>query len=153
MKMKAKRLKVAKAYRHWTSEDWSKVMYSDESMFKCLRSIRGKVRRSRESSRFDSPYTVKTFKYPDRVTVWGCFSGTLGRGGLFFLPKNVTMNGQRCQNVLEDHLLRFMELHGCTYFLQDGATFVTSKRIKAFLAEQPFQVIYWPGNSPDLYPI
>jgi hypothetical protein len=29
IKMKAKRLKFAKAYRHWTSEDWSKVMYSE----------------------------------------------------------------------------------------------------------------------------
>jgi transposase len=153
MKMKAKRLKFAKAYRHWTSADWAKVMYSDESTFKCLRSVRGKVRRPRESSRFDSRYTVKTVKHPDSVMVWGCFSGTLGRGGLYFLPKNVTMNGERYQTVLEDHLLRFMELHGCTHFLQDGAPCHASKRIKAFLAEQPFQVIDWPGNSPDLNPI
>jgi hypothetical protein len=38
IKMKAKRFKFAKAYKHWTFEDWSKVMYSDEFMFKRLRS-------------------------------------------------------------------------------------------------------------------
>ena len=32
-KMKAKRLLWAKKYRHWTKEDWRKVMFSDESHF------------------------------------------------------------------------------------------------------------------------
>jgi hypothetical protein len=122
IKMKAKRIDFAKAYRHWTSEDWYKVMNSDESTFKCPRTTRVKVRRPKDSSRFDSHYTIKTVKHPNSVMVWGCFSGTLGHGGLYFLPINVTMNGERYQTVLEDHLLRFMELHGCTNFLQDGAT-------------------------------
>jgi hypothetical protein len=46
-----------------------------------------------------------------------------------------------------------MRIHGSTYFLQDGAPCHASKKIKTFLAEQPFQVIDWPGNSPDLNPI
>jgi IS30 family transposase len=65
MKMKAKRLKFAKAYKHWTSEDCSRVMYSDESTFKFLRSIRGKVRRPRESSRFDTVKLSNT-----RTVLW-----------------------------------------------------------------------------------
>jgi transposase len=40
-----------------------------------------------------------------------------------------------------------------TYFLQDGAPFHVSKRIKSFLADKPFEVMDWPGNSPDLNPI
>jgi hypothetical protein len=63
------------------------------------------------------------------------------------------MNGEHYQTVLEDHLLSFMELPGCIRFLEDGAPCQTSKPIKAFLAEQPFQVTDWPGNSPDLNPI
>ncbi len=31
MKMKAKRMKFVTAYQHFTSEDWAKVMFSDES--------------------------------------------------------------------------------------------------------------------------
>jgi hypothetical protein len=146
IKMKAKRLKFAKAYRHRMSEDCSKVMYSDESNIKCLKLTRDKVRRQKDSNRFYSHYTIKSVKHPDSVMVWGCFSGTLGCGGLYFLPKNVTINGERYQTVLEELLLRFMELHTAhTFFLCHA-----SKWIKAFLAEQPFQVIYWPGNSPDL---
>jgi IS30 family transposase len=32
-KMKSKRLAFAKKYKHWTEEEWSKVMFSDESTF------------------------------------------------------------------------------------------------------------------------
>jgi transposase len=39
-KMKSKRLAFAKQYRHWTEEDWSKVMFSDESTFRCVRATR-----------------------------------------------------------------------------------------------------------------
>jgi hypothetical protein len=35
-KMMVKRLKFAKKYAHWTPEDWSKVMCSDESTFRCV---------------------------------------------------------------------------------------------------------------------
>jgi transposase len=152
-KMKKKRLAFAKKHRSWTAEDWRKVMYSDESTFRCLRSTRSRVRRPTGSNRFDSRYTVKTVKHPDSVMVWACFSGAVGRGGLFFLPKNVTMNGERYQQVLEDHLLPFMAIHRCTHFLQDGAPCHASKRIKQYLADKPFQVMDWPGNSPDLNPI
>lgn len=63
------------------------------------------------------------------------------------------MNGERYQVVLEEHLLPFMRIHEATHFLQDGAPCHASKRIKNFLKEQPFEVIDWPGNSPDLNPI
>jgi transposase len=148
-KMKAKRLAFAKKHRNWTEEDWSKVMYSDESTFRCMRATMKRMRRPVGSDRFDSRYTVKTVKYPASLMVWACFSGSYGRGGIFFLPPNVTMNGERYQQVLEDHLLPFMEMHRCSHFLQDGAPCHASKRIK----DKPFEVIDWPGNSPDLNPI
>lgn len=87
IKMKKKRLLFAKKYQHFTAEDWGKVMYSDESTFKCIRATKSKVRRPAGSDRFDSRYTIKTVKHPDSVMVWGCFTGNVGRGGLYFLPK------------------------------------------------------------------
>jgi transposase len=46
-----------------------------------------------------------------------------------------------------------MRDHRSTHFLQDGAPCHASKRIKAYLADKPFEVMDWPGNSPDLNPI
>ncbi len=151
--MNAKRLAFAKKYRHWTEEEWSRVMYSDESTFRCLRATRTRVRRPAGSDQFDSRYTMKTVKHPASLMVWASFIGACGHAGIFFLPPNVTMNGERYQKVLEDHLLPFMVIHRSTHFLQDGAPCHASKRIKDFLTDKPFKVIDWPGNSPDLNPI
>ncbi len=63
------------------------------------------------------------------------------------------MNSQVYKTVLEEHLIPFMEKHGTTMFLQDGAPCHTSNMIKNFLAEEDIQLIDWPGNSPDLNPI
>jgi hypothetical protein len=102
-------------------------------------------------NRFDSRYTVKTVKHVASLMVWACFSGSCGRGGIYFLPPNITMNGEQYQDVPpENHMLPFLVMHSSKHFLQDGAPWHASKRIKDFLNTQPFQVIDWPGNSPDL---
>lgn len=152
-RMKAQRLDFAKKHAHWTYEDWSEVMFSDESTFKTIRATGKTVRRPVGSDKFDSRFTVKTTKHPDSVMVWGCFSSKMGRGGLFFLPKNQMMNQHVYLEVLTDHLLPFMHIHGTTKFLQDGAPCHKAKKVMKFLEEQPFEIIKWPGNSPDLNPI
>jgi hypothetical protein len=48
------------------------------------------------------------------------------------------------QTVLEDQLLQFMDIHGCTYFLKDDALCHTSKCRKMLLAKQNFQIINCP---------
>jgi hypothetical protein len=89
--MKAKRLAFAKKYRHWTEEVWSRVMYSNESTFRCLL----EVRRPAGSDRFDSRYTMKTVKHPASLMAWASFTGACGCAGIFFPPPNVTMNRER----------------------------------------------------------
>ena len=110
------------------------------------------VRRPSDASRYDERYTVKTVKHPDSIMVWGCFSGERGRGGIYFLPKNVTMKGDNYIEVLREHLLRFYGIHGCDFFMHDGAPAHKSKVVKAFLDEQNIEVLDCPGNSPDLKP-
>jgi transposase len=128
-------------------------MFRGESTFRTLHVVQRKVMRPLGSYRYSSRYTVKTRKHPDIVMVWACFTGDVGRGGLYFLPKNCTMNGKRYKDVLEHHLLPFMPIHGATHFLQDGAPCHTSKKVKEFLQAKEVEVMDWPGNSPDLNPI
>ena len=125
-------------------------MFTDESMFTCIRSASVKVRRPKGSNRFDPRFTVKTVKHPAQVMVWGCFSGSGGKGGLYFLPKGQMMNGDHYKMVLEEHLLPAMERLQATHFLQDGAPCHKSKKVKDLLAQADFEVMDWPGNSPDL---
>jgi hypothetical protein len=77
----------------------------------------------------------------------------MGRGSFFFLPKNQMMNQHVYQEVLKDHLLPFMHIHGTTKFPQDNTPCHKAKNVMKFLEEQPFEIIKWPGNYPDLNPI
>ena len=85
--------------------------------------------------------------------VWGAFSGNMGRAGLYFLPKNITMKGSNYIEVLKEHLLTFWGIHQCHHFMHDGAPAHKSKIVKKFLEDHSITVLEWPGNSPDLNPI
>jgi hypothetical protein len=63
-RMKRKRLPFCRKYNNWTAADWGKIMYSDESTFRCIQSIKSRVGRPPGSNRFDSRYKMKTVKHP-----------------------------------------------------------------------------------------
>ena len=128
-------------------------MFSDESTFRLVRGQSKVIRRPINASRNDPRYTVKTVKHSDSVMVWGWFSGTKGRGGLYFLPKNVTMRGSNYLQVLKDHLVPLWGIHQPTHFLHDGAPAHRTNLVKQWLREEQTPILEWPRNSPDLNPI
>jgi hypothetical protein len=111
-KMKKKRLAFAKKHRSWTERDWVRVMYSDKSTFRLANPRSVMVPCLSGISRYKQKYTVKTVKHSESVMVWGCFSATVGRNGLFFLPKNKMMNSKVNMGMQKDHLFPFMTIHG-----------------------------------------
>ncbi len=90
--MKRKRLSFARKYRTWSSSNWRNVIFSDESTFSLVNSRSVTVRRNKTMCSYKHKFIVKTVKHSAHIMVWGCFSGRMGRGGLFFLPKNCTIN-------------------------------------------------------------
>jgi hypothetical protein len=149
--MVKKKDSFCRKYRHWAFDQWRKVMFLDESTFRIVNSRGAKVRRPKTVSRYKHQYTITTVKHSASVMVWACFSGSKGRGGLYFLPKNTMMNGERYLKVLKHHLLPFMKIPKSSWFLQDGAPCHTSKLVMGRLKEmKEFQVMDWTGNSPDL---
>ena len=127
--------------------DWRKVMFSDESTFRLVRGGYKLVRRPQGVSRYDSKYTIKTVKHPESVMVWGAFSGNKGRGGLYFLPKNVTMRGDNYLGVLDQHMLPFWDIHQCNHFMQNGAPAHRSKVVKKWLKDNHMPVLEWKKNK------
>jgi transposase len=104
-------------------------------------------------NRYKSKFTIPTVKHAAGVMVWGCYSGEVGRGSLYFLPKNKTMNGERYKGVMEENLIPFMNYHRAKTFMQDGAPCHRSKKVMEVLKKEKFSILDWPGNSPDLNPI
>ncbi len=151
-KMRKKRLQFCRNHADWTAEKWSTVMFSDESMFRQFGNFNTTVRRPSGSSAYSPQYVVPTVKHAPSVMVWGAFSAK-GQAGLFFLEKNTTMNADCYINVLDNHLLQFMEIQGCAIFQQDGAPAHKAKKVGEWLRGHNITLLDWPGNSPDLNPI
>ena len=132
---------------------WRKVMFSDESTFWLVRGPYKFVRRPSGVSRYDSRYIIKTVKHPKSVMVWGAFSGDKGRGGLCFLPNNVTIRGDYYLRVLDHHMLPFWDIRRCNHFMQHGDLTHRSRVVKKWLKDNDVPVLECPRYSPDLNPI
>ena len=128
------RLIFFKRYRHWTAEDWGKVIFSDESPFRLFGASGRKLVRRRQGERYHQSWVMPTVKHPETIHVWGCFSAK-GRGSLTIFPKNTAMNKECYQHILRKQLLPTIQEQFGEY-------------------QQNIDILgTWPGNSPDLNPI
>jgi hypothetical protein len=87
---------------------------------------------------------VKTVKHSDSVMVWGCFSAA-GHGGLYFLPRNTTMNSEK-YGAEPPHPFHAVTSH---FPFPPRWDAVSCKQTHQDRQDKPFEVIDWPGNSPD----
>ena len=104
-----------------SEKKWMSVMFSNESTMRLVRGAAGYTRVRRlpgTLERYKQKHLLPTVKKPGSVMIWGCFSGNGGRGGLYFLPLNQTMNSKTYLEVLNDHLLLFFRTHRCQFFFK-----------------------------------
>jgi len=139
-----RRHNFAKKYAKWTKQQWKKVIFSDESMIVQFEST-GRATKQPQ-------YTVPTVKHSPKVMVWGCF-GSMGRGGLWFMPKGTTMNADVYISLLESKLPQFMAIGSYVVFQQDGAPCHTARMVSKWFKDNGIEVLEWPGQSPDMNPI
>jgi len=103
-----RRYNFANKYATWTKEQWEKVLFSNETMIMQFESTSASVRRL-AGQRNNPQYTIPTVKHSPKLMVWGCF-GSGGRGGLWFMPKNMTMKSDKYISLLESKLPQFMAI-------------------------------------------
>lgn len=74
-----KRLKFAREHKHWTVDDWKKVLWTDECKFELFGQHRRVYVRRKAGERFDARCIAPTVKHGgDSIMVWGsiCGNGT-----------------------------------------------------------------------------
>ena len=146
------RLAFCRKYEKWTPDMWKTVMFSDESTFSQFHSYVRNVQRPR-NQRYNMRYVVPTVKQAPTTVVWASFCGS-GRGGLWFMPKNTTINGTVYLNILKDKLPTHMGIQNCKIFQHDGSPCHRTAAVSRWLEEEGIEVLGpWPGSSPDLNPI
>ena len=153
-KHKRDRLAFARAHKDWSTEEWARIMFSDESRF-LLYTNDGRVYvRRMKGEEFSERCIQKTCKFGGGgIMVWGCFCWS-GVGLLCKVSGNLKTDSYI--DILENALIPSVDLHslhsGWT-FQQDNAPCHRSKGTKQWFDEQKIEVMDWPAQSPDLNPI
>lgn len=147
------RLEFARKYRNWTSKDWAKVLWSDESKYNLFGSDGIRYVRRPEGKRMNVRYILPTVKHGGgNVMVWGCFSRN-GVGPLHRVVGN--MDQHIYTGIVENIMLPHAKdnMGRGWIFQQDNDPKHTSGLVKGAMAKKKIRLLEWPSQSPDLNPI
>lgn len=147
------RLRWCRDHRTWNFNQWTSVMFSDESRF-ALRKNDGRVKVwRRRGERFaDCCIDRVTAFGGGGVMVWGGISMT-GKTQLLIVDGN--LNAQRYRDeILDPVAIPYLQTLGPGAILQDdNARPHTARIVQDHLRARQIQRMQWPACSPDLNPI
>lgn len=151
---KSTRLQFALEHENRSIDEWSRVLFTDESRFR--RYPDGAVNVKRRPQEILHPDCIKkTVKFGGGgFMVWGGISGH-GPTNLVVCPER--LNSEGYIQILEEFVHPWLVLAAGEgfemIFMQDNAPCHTAARTTSWMNEFGFTVMPWPANSPDLNPI
>jgi transposase len=145
------RLAWAIEHRNWTVDQWSSVVFSDESPIHLVAGRQRRYVRRRGGTAMQQQHIRPTVhRASGGIMIWGAFSLN-GQRPLARVYGR--LNGEGYVAVLQDNLLPLdLPGNGLT-FQQDNAPCHTARRTTNFLQESNIAILAWPAQSPDLNPI
>lgn len=153
LKNRKARKEFASEHVKWTSQQWSKILFSDESKFMIFGSDGIRYVRRPVGTRYDPKYQLPTVKHGGgNVMVWGCFSRD-GVGPLHRITG--IMNQEMYKNICKDIMLPHAKdkMPRGWIYQQDNDPKHTAKSVQEFFKKSKVRVLKWPSQSPDLNPI
>lgn len=151
---KRNRLLFAQNHGNWTVEQWSDVLWSDETRVS-LRDPDGRQRVFRRPNERFAPCTqVGTIAYGGgSIMVWGGVSYEAKTDLVFFQNRRLDAD-LYITDVLEDHVVPFAPFIGAGFkLMQDNARPHVARVVSQYLDHVGIQRLPWPALSPDLNPI
>lgn len=153
-----KRLNFARRYLHWTVEDWSKVVWSDETKINRFGSDGDRwvwKSGSNPDGVLSDREITPTYKFGGgSLMMWGCITWDWIGGYCRILDR---MDADLYCEILRGELMATLEDQdrevGDVVFQQDNDPKHTSQKAQACLEELGLEVLEWPPQFPDLNPI
>jgi transposase len=149
------RLAWAKAHADWTPDDWKRVVWTDETKIDRFGADGRKYGWKRDREPLQSHHVQQTVKHGGgNIKLWSCIMYE-GVGYIVWIKEN--LNQKIYLDILQDDFGKTIEEYGLDLekmiFQQDNDPKHTARSVKEWLAKQPFEVMHWPAQSPDLNPI
>jgi transposase len=154
-----RRKRLAWAYEHkdWTREQWSLILWSDESWITGGHHRRIYVTR-RPGEELDPTCVIEKHRKRNGWMFWGCFNGETKGPGIFWEKEWGTIRAEsyceRIVPIVEGWINTIERQTGRRLiFMQDGAPAHAAQLTLDELHARRIVFIYWPPYSPDLNPI
>lgn len=149
------RYSFARKYANWTTEDWLRVVFSDETKINRIGSDGPKYCWKRPGSELLPQHVQTTIKHGGgSLMIWGCMTR---RGVGFCCRIDGGLDKELYCSILEDEYLNTLKYYGLkkeeTIFQHDNDPKHTAKKTREWLEENGIEVLDWPAQSPDLNPI
>jgi len=149
------RLDFAKSHQDWTSDDWERVIFSDETKINRFNSDGRTWFWSRDPNALTDQSVQQTVKHGGGgIMMWGCMTA---KGVGYACKIDNILDQHLYKEILEDDLMKTIEFYDLEpdkiIFQHDNDPKHTAKTVKEWLGAQEFKVMIWPAQSPDLNPI
>jgi transposase len=149
------RLDFANQYRDWTVADWMHVIWTDETKVDRFCSDGQSWCWVRDGESRQPRQVKQTVKHGGgSLMIWGCMTA---HGPGFLCRIMGTMDQHLYKLILEEDLQKTIEFYDMdaeqVVFQHDNDPKHKAKSVQEWLSEQPFEVMKFPAQSPDLNPI
>lgn len=155
---KAARLLFAEQHVDWTPQDWSRLLWSDETWVTAGNHRKTYVTR-RPSEELDPTCILERIRRKRGWMFWGSFYGYTKGPGLVWKRRewgtiNKTSYCERIVPLVADFIDETWREKGINLqFMQDNAPAHKAAVTKRLLTQMGVRYILWPAYSPDLNPI
>lgn len=142
-----KRVRWAKKVRHWTTEEWRSIVFTDECLLYPKRTV-GRVVWYRRGG--PCPHDEEKDLHYKSINVWGFISYNGNRG---LVRYEGTMGAKECMELLQRNIRNAVpeedDPDDELVFVHDGAKYHIGKKATDFLHET-VDILSWPPQSPDI---
>ncbi|GFY30953.1 transposable element Tc1 transposase [Trichonephila clavipes] len=147
------RLTWSREHALWTPQQWSCVMFSDESRFSLQSNSRRTLIWRAPSTRYHQENTIERHRYG--AAGWLVWGGIIFGSRTDLHVQSVPMTGHIYRNViLEQHVRLFRGAIGAEFlFMADNARLHRANIVNECLQSEHIIRMDWPAYSPDLNPI
>ena len=148
-------LRFGQMYGNWTIDDWKRVIFSDKTKINRFNFVARSWCLIGDEEWVGPQHVHQTVKHGGgSLMIWGCMT-TFGLGAWYKIEGR--MDRHLYEFIVESFLWSTIQHYTMDpsklVFQHDDDPKHTSKIVQEWLVSQPFQLLQWPAQSPDLNPI